>query len=358
MVGDAQAMTDDARGGNDTIDTQDHSMYTNVHAFGDVAGDMSGNSHGGSDTITGAVGWRGFDNVYAGDAGGSMSGTAQGGNDTIDISLNTREGSARASGDAIGSISGDAHGGNDNIILTMSGENVWAGASLSGDSSTSLTDNAQGGDDILKVKISTEYTDDARDLLFGDAPTMSGNAHGGNDILTGGAATDFLYGDAKVYDPATPGSITGGKDMLNGGAGNDQLSGGGNSDTFVFNTGSGNDLITDPTLRSRKQGGLQHRDRARSDQPARLRLYGLDGAVEADQRQCRRRCRDSCIGERHHYTRRCPRREPAPDRLPHLRKAGISPRLQRGETRVPPRPQDPFSRPLTLATRLWPRRAS
>ncbi|WP_377827515.1 hypothetical protein ACFKHW_21820 [Bradyrhizobium lupini] len=80
-------MTDDARGGNDTIDTQDHSMYTNVHAFGDVAGDMSGNSHGGSDTITGAVGWRGFDNVYAGDAGGSMSGTAQGGNDTLDISL-------------------------------------------------------------------------------------------------------------------------------------------------------------------------------------------------------------------------------------------------------------------------------
>ncbi|WP_349519712.1 hypothetical protein ACFKHW_21825 [Bradyrhizobium lupini] len=127
----------------------------------------------------------------------------------------------------------------------MSGENVWAGASLSGDSSTSLTDNAQGGDDILTVKISTEYTDDARDMLFGDAPTMSGNAHGGNDILTGGAATDFLYGDAKVYDPATPGSITGGKDMLNGGAGNDQLSGGGNSDTFVFNTGSGNDLITD-----------------------------------------------------------------------------------------------------------------
>lgn len=127
----------------------------------------------------------------------------------------------------------------------MSGENVWAGASLSGDSSTSLTDNAQGGDDILSVKISTQYTDDASDVLFGDAPTMSGNAHGGNDILTGGAASDRLYGDAAVYNPATPGSITGGRDVLNGGAGNDELSGGGNSDTFVFNKGSGNDLITD-----------------------------------------------------------------------------------------------------------------
>lgn len=47
VVGDAQAMTDDARGGNDTIDVENGSMYTNVHAFGDVAGDMSGSSHGG-----------------------------------------------------------------------------------------------------------------------------------------------------------------------------------------------------------------------------------------------------------------------------------------------------------------------
>lgn len=74
---------------------------------------------------------------------------------------------------------------------------------------------------------------------------MSGNAQGGNDILTGGATHDHLYGDAASYAPATLGSITGGRDILNGGAGDDQLSGGGNSDTFVFNTGSGNDLITD-----------------------------------------------------------------------------------------------------------------
>src|SRR5262245_57480597 len=85
VVGDAQAMIDNAKGGNDTINVEADSMYTNVHAFGDVAGDMSGNSHGGSDTIVGAVGWRDYDNVYAGDAGGSMSGTAHGGNDTLDI---------------------------------------------------------------------------------------------------------------------------------------------------------------------------------------------------------------------------------------------------------------------------------
>ncbi|MGY3648764.1 Ca2+-binding RTX toxin-like protein [Bradyrhizobium sp. LM4.3] len=93
-----------------------------------------------------------------------------------------------------------------------------------------------GGPDTLQL---------TNPALYGDAPTMSGNADGGNDILTGGATNDFLYGDAKVYNPATPGSITGGRDILNGGTGNDELSGGGNSDTFVFNTGSGNDLITD-----------------------------------------------------------------------------------------------------------------
>ena len=43
----------------------------------------------------------------------------------------------------------------------------------------------------------------------------------------------------------SPGSITGGTDTLNGGAGNDQLWGGPNDDTFVFNLGSGNDVIND-----------------------------------------------------------------------------------------------------------------
>mgnify|MGYP001061949412 CR=1 FL=1 len=111
---------------------------------------------------------------------------------------------------------------------------------------TSLTDNAKGGDDILTLAFDgIDTVQFAHPELFGDARTMSGNAQGGNDILTGGGTNDHLYGDAASYAPATPGSITGGRDILNGGAGDDQLSRGGISDTFVFNTGSGNDLITD-----------------------------------------------------------------------------------------------------------------
>ncbi|MGY3360048.1 MULTISPECIES: hypothetical protein [unclassified Bradyrhizobium] len=73
VVGDAKSMIDDAKGGNDTIVADAHgTVYTTVSAFGDVAGDMSGNAQGGHDEITGSIAWRGGANLFAGDAGGSM----------------------------------------------------------------------------------------------------------------------------------------------------------------------------------------------------------------------------------------------------------------------------------------------
>jgi hypothetical protein len=73
VVGDAKSMIDDAKGGNDTIVADAHgTAYTTVSAFGDVAGDMSGNAQGGHDEITGSIAWRGGANLFAGDAGGSM----------------------------------------------------------------------------------------------------------------------------------------------------------------------------------------------------------------------------------------------------------------------------------------------
>ncbi|MGY4343726.1 hypothetical protein ACVWXM_000190 [Bradyrhizobium sp. GM7.3] len=159
VVGDAQSMIDDANGGNDTIVADAHgTVYTTVSAFGDVAGDMSGNAQGGHDDITGSIGWRGGANQFAGDAGGSMIDTSHGGNDTLDVSVLTMDGGATVSGDAIGALRGLAQGGNDNMTVTLNGDSAIAGATLPGDSSTSLMDLTQGGDDVLTVKIEGQYT--------------------------------------------------------------------------------------------------------------------------------------------------------------------------------------------------------
>jgi hypothetical protein len=155
----------------------------------------------------------------------------------------TTDGVATVSGDAIGALRGLAQGGNDNMTVTLNGDSAIAGATLSGDSSTSLMDLTEGGDDVLTVKIEGQYAD-AVSSVYGDAPIMAGHSHGGNDI-NGGVGRDFMYGDAGIYEPATPGSITGGSDTLNGGAGDDWMWGGGNSDFFAFSTGSGNDTIAD-----------------------------------------------------------------------------------------------------------------
>ena len=64
---------------------------------------------------------------------------------------------------------------------------------------------------------------DGKDLLNGGA---------GSDVLEGGRGNDILKGGA-------------GNDWLEGDAGNDLLTGGRGFDIFEFETGDGNDIITD-----------------------------------------------------------------------------------------------------------------
>lgn len=70
------------------------------------------------------------------------------------------------------------------------------------------------------------------DNLTGTAENdfIVGNA--GNDILTGDAGNDRLFGGDN-------------NDFLTGGSGRDRLRGGDGEDTFVFNTGSEVDFVTD-----------------------------------------------------------------------------------------------------------------
>ncbi|NVJ70473.1 MAG: hypothetical protein HWE08_08980 [Alphaproteobacteria bacterium] len=66
------------------------------------------------------------------------------------------------------------------------------------------------------------------------ADTLEGGA--GKDLLSGGAGADVLSGGAH-------------QDTLDGGAGDDTLTGGSEADVFVFAAGSGNDVVTDFTLK-------------------------------------------------------------------------------------------------------------
>lgn len=67
------------------------------------------------------------------------------------------------------------------------------------------------------------YGDDGEDTLVGDA---------GMDVLQGGAGDDLIYGED-------------GADLITGGAGNDRLWGDADSDTYVFESGHGNDYVRD-----------------------------------------------------------------------------------------------------------------
>lgn len=240
--GDAQSMSGHSKGGNDTV-TGDStgSVRNGFSLYGDAEGAMSDHVQGGNDTVIGVFGGRSL-NTLVGD-GGTMSGDAHGGNDTL-VALQTGQtGSAVLYGDAFG-LTDHAHGGNDNLTFTIGSEAQTGGGNLYGDAG-GLSGDARGGNDTLTVVDLNGNLHYYSFLMIGDAYSMSGNAGGGNDVLTGGSYADNVVGDAWYYDPAAPGSITGGRDVLNGKGGNDEMWGGPNTDIFVFDEGSGQDLIHD-----------------------------------------------------------------------------------------------------------------
>ncbi|GAB58547.1 hypothetical protein RNAN_1520 [Rheinheimera nanhaiensis E407-8] len=82
------------------------------------------------------------------------------------------------------------------------------------------------GDDML-------YGQDGDDELQGGAGNDELHGGKGKDLLFGGDGNDRLYGGDS-------------DDVLNGGAGNDWLEGGSGVDTYVFQQGSGDDIVFDP----------------------------------------------------------------------------------------------------------------
>ncbi len=70
------------------------------------------------------------------------------------------------------------------------------------------------------------------DLVDGQGGNDAISGADGDDALRGGTGVDTLYGDA-------------GRDVLDGGAGDDELLGGAGQDVYVFDSGSGADVVVD-----------------------------------------------------------------------------------------------------------------
>ncbi|MBR0741511.1 hypothetical protein JQ581_31720 [Bradyrhizobium liaoningense] len=240
--GDAQSMSGHAKGGNDTVTGDStNSLRNGFSLYGDAEGAMSDHAQGGNDTVIGVFGGRSL-NTLVGDAG-TMSGDAHGGNDTLAAFQTNQDGSAVLYGDALG-MTDRAQGGNDDLTFTIGSDAQNGGGGLYGDAG-GLAGDARGGNDTLTVLDLSGHLNYESFTMIGDAYSMSDNAHGGNDVLTGGSYADYVVGDALHYTPAAPGSITGGRDVLNGEGGDDEMWGGPNNDVFVFDRGSGQDLIHD-----------------------------------------------------------------------------------------------------------------
>ena len=230
IIGDAWAIQDDAKGGNDQlIGTGDRNFL-----YGDAL-IMGGHSVGGKDVLTGAA--SASMNYLVGD-GVYMSGFAVGGNDRLtggDYATN------QILGD--GMLSESAMGGDD----TLRGGDYAVHNYLVGDGA--LEGTAAGGSDTVR---GGDHAD--LNLLFGDADDMADSTIGGNDTLEGGsfAKRNILNGDGKLLEHAH-----GGDDDLTGGdyAAENYLYGDGNC---LGNTSSDSAVGGDDTLRGGDYAGANY----------------------------------------------------------------------------------------------------
>ena len=121
-------------------------------------------------------------------------------------------------------------------VITVSSYFVGDGA---GGFALNLIEFADGTRaDIDTIKALVQQGSAGDDTLYGYAGADTLVGGGGNDTLLGQAGDDIIYAGE-------------GDDTLIGGAGHDALQGGGGSDTYLFATGSGNDVVyngdLDPT---------------------------------------------------------------------------------------------------------------
>jgi Ca2+-binding RTX toxin-like protein len=127
-------------------------------------------------------------------------------------------------------------GGNDTLIGNSGKDTIYGGTgndTLSGNGGADILYGGDGSDSLNGgAGNDTLYGEAGDDTLAGGAGDDILYGGGGKDSLNGGAGFDTLYGEA-------------GDDTLDGGADNDFLYGFTGNDTYVFDVGSGNDIISD-----------------------------------------------------------------------------------------------------------------
>jgi len=222
--------------GDDTIESG--SDYSQIS--GDAGNEVISVGEGGAlawgglgeDTIFGTDatfeildGGAGDDSLFGGDGAAQLFGGS--GSDRLDVDFVGVEGAKMYGGSGDDHITGDlgciyAYGGDgDDIIDVGNGEHFLYGGA---------------GQDTITAGNgwSTIFGGDDDDVISTGAGGGSLSGDGGNDTISGGDDFDKLFGGE-------------GDDILSGGAGvdGDELTGGAGADSFVFQPGGGNSLVTD-----------------------------------------------------------------------------------------------------------------
>jgi len=225
----------------------------------------------GADTLEGGVG---FDLLDGGTGNDSMSGGANADNLFGGDGDDTLEG-----GDGLDRLFGgtgddqlDGGNGNDALFGGFASDTLLGGDGAdalsgevgfdwleggNGDDTLNGGDQAdnlfgQSGADVLLGGHGFDrmFGGDGDDEVFGGIGNDAGFGDAGNDTVHGDEGDDRLFGSGGndvLYGGADNDQLSGGSgfDSLTGGTGNDTLTGNFNADTFIFQDGFGNDVITD-----------------------------------------------------------------------------------------------------------------
>ncbi|NQU59288.1 MAG: hypothetical protein HQ513_18820, partial [Rhodospirillales bacterium] len=146
-------------------------------------------------------------------------------------------------------------GGGADVLVGGSGDDILKGRGgddqLSGGAGDDVLFGSSGDDTLVGgTGDDTMFGSSGRDVLEGGDGADYLDGGSSNDQIDGGAGNDFIKGgkgDDTIDGGAGIDRIEGGEgdDVISGGAGNDVLEGGEGADTFMFDTESGHDIVTD-----------------------------------------------------------------------------------------------------------------
>ncbi|MBF0626633.1 MAG: DUF4347 domain-containing protein [Magnetococcales bacterium] len=210
------------------------------------AGNDTLNGGAGTDTLVGGDG----DDLFVYNSSSEIEGLAEtvnggAGNDTLQV--NSSFNSALA---MLSNVETLQLGSSSSVTMTPAQLNLFT-TIRGGDYSNFLYLASAGQVDLSArslISIERIYGSSGNDTLTGDNSDLTCYGQDGNDTLQGGSGSDTLdggNGDDLLTGGAGNDTLTGsyGNDTLTGGAGSDTLTGGYGNDLYLFEVGSGVDVV-------------------------------------------------------------------------------------------------------------------